>query len=843
MATSGNINVRRQLLAVGFTEHDYDNFMLLSSADRKAQSIASQMLVGTEECYSENTLQARNELKASLIEVLDNVRRPGNSRFSRLLHSIKRTMGLSLAPEQHALERAIALFAADRGELFKLAAEAVAESQKPVLYQFLGNLKSDRDFLLEVIKHDAFQGMQISADLRSDKEFFLAACQVNPYAADEANRDIRDLLLDDREFALAAVKIAGLSVFYIIGKAFKGDREFISAGLNSNNSNPSNLALVRHVAPYLEDRDLILELMERWPEMFSRLKSNWKNDEEVAWLACSKISTCIRNAGETVKANPAFFKRLLQIDPNLSLIESFTLPSPEDFKDKNTEMIRQKIRNKEVQTALLKIYAIYREEYLDCLNSFKPPLIAEYQLIALSLLCPLQTEPHSFKKVVDAMANLKGRPLRLAIKDSRTGLLQSLLELIVLKNPPLDFEELDLFFQGMPKDEKGNVSPIDLRKEILYIQAYLSTKERYTPTLKTILQEPFASRITKLKEPIIEIIRTFGVENPAPIIESARAKELLTYLRKHLENNELRPSISRLLQAIVNDNLKEERYQNNRSIHIQKIADEHPMLWEKWERFDFSSSLIKAEVATQKSAPFSFQEFLNDKMQHGHLPQELVDSLTEGESKAEHAKGFEECLGYLNECIFMQGSLENEKITRGIALFTQSYPDCEFINDLKSLLPKQAEQGRLIQLSDDWETLLACGTDVLGSCQGVDGDPGLNKCLLAYILDGKNRILCVKDDKNKIVGRVLLRLLLKENDEPALFMERYYGDQNYQVSIKEAAKKISMDLGLELYEEGAGKTLRSLGTSSDIFYEYSDAARDTGSVTTGVFSHLGELVT
>ena len=43
-------------------------------------------------------------------------------------------------------------------------------------------------------------------------------------------------------------------------------------------------------------------------------------------------------------------------------------------------------------------------------------------------------------------------------------------------------------------------------------------------------------------------------------------------------------------------------------------------------------------------------------------------------------------------------------------------------------------EGWKIVDTDDPEYLLMCGTAVKGSCQRVDGDPDLNKCLLVPFL-------------------------------------------------------------------------------------------------------------
>ena len=132
--------------------------------------------------------------------------------------------------------------------------------------------------------------------------------------------------------------------------------------------------------------------------------------------------------------------------------------------------------------------------------------------------------------------------------------------------------------------------------------------------------------------------------------------------------------------------------------------------------------------------------------------------------------------------------------------------------------------------------LLLSGSEVIGSCQKIDGDPNLNKGLLGYLLDGKNRLIVVKDDsEGKILGRALLKLLW-DGEKPVLFLERIYLNQKtssfYSQAIIEMALRKAKSLGLDLVTLNTGsieyeKPLQALGGPAS--FEYSDA-------TDGVFS-------
>lgn len=102
----------------------------------------------------------------------------------------------------------------------------------------------------------------------------------------------------------------------------------------------------------------------------------------------------------------------------------------------------------------------------------------------------------------------------------------------------------------------------------------------------------------------------------------------------------------------------------------------------------------------------------------------------------------------------------------------------EFKNDVKGILKalrSKAESWQKIESTDYWEDFLLMGTEVSNSCLRIDGDPKFNKCLLAYILDGKNKVIIVRDAEGKIAARSVLRILWSQRQQsPVLFMERVY---------------------------------------------------------------------
>ena len=112
---------------------------------------------------------------------------------------------------------------------------------------------------------------------------------------------------------------------------------------------------------------------------------------------------------------------------------------------------------------------------------------------------------------------------------------------------------------------------------------------------------------------------------------------------------------------------------------------------------------------------------------------------------------------------------------------SQSFPLEELVAE--SLLESQTQSNdsekEIVVESEDPFDLLLCGTDVSGSCMRVDGSPELNKGLLGYIMDGKNRLIAVKNPQGKILSRSILRILW-DGEKVVLFLERLYPESDFR---------------------------------------------------------------
>ena len=246
------------------------------------------------------------------------------------------------------------------------------------------------------------------------------------------------------------------------------------------------------------------------------------------------------------------------------------------------------------------------------------------------------------------------------------------------------------------------------------------------------------------------------------------------------------------------------------------------------------AKLVKAKKQTKEESP-SFDE------QHVKSVQALVNQFKKAaeETRSEFAIDDEE-----NQRLLLQKDLidlyRSEKATLSQQLgqlnkilLKLSKSREEFLNDVKGIVEalgkqKQSFDEYTLVNTDRFDFMLLCGTQVQGSCQRIDGVPGLNKCLLAYLMDGKNRLIAIKDKEGNIVARSILRLLWdSKGDVSVLMQERVYSniaDDNLTVALDMFAKAQSERLGVPLYrpDEAGTASLESFGSIAP--WEYVDSA-------------------
>ncbi|MEI6242267.1 MAG: hypothetical protein WCP39_02550 [Chlamydiota bacterium] len=302
--------------------------------------------------------------------------------------------------------------------------------------------------------------------------------------------------------------------------------------------------------------------------------------------------------------------------------------------------------------------------------------------------------------------------------------------------------------------------------------------------------------------------------------------------------------------SVLEGTFQKERYDLVKNPHLKNLFQDRPQLLEKWKK-GISQPLMNPMEAGSSSRPFEFLDFLKQKiLGDKHLDpnlypflasflveeskrKEILQSLLE-EMKKTHKEPEKTRLEMQIICMELSEKPLSQSSLEPLRNLQQLAQGTEFQNDI--LLPIQSLIGGVKKISgsevvitDHFEDLFLCGTEVMGSCQRIDGTPDLNKCLLAYLMDGKNQLLAIKNQKKSIEARAIIRILMDEQKkEPALYMESIYGSPHMEMTsaLENMAKQRAADLGLRLYSAigtGSETTLKSFGTV--VPYEYVDAHR------------------
>ncbi|MDN3508191.1 MAG: hypothetical protein P0S94_04650, partial [Simkaniaceae bacterium] len=299
-----------------------------------------------------------------------------------------------------------------------------------------------------------------------------------------------------------------------------------------------------------------------------------------------------------------------------------------------------------------------------------------------------------------------------------------------------------------------------------------------------------------------------------------------------LDDQNVQKEFNRFFISVLEGRHPEERYRTEVEInsHLHHIEKNAPDVLTKWRNGGEQERVMTDDSG---SKPFSFTDFLLEKSGDNHWHKDGVDQLPHLTSYLKTGKIDTNSSFFEKVCIELcqDSQITVDKIQAVISSFGQ--PDLEFANDLAGLtiqFQTKIKAGQVVTIvdTDDWEDLLLCGTEVSESCQRIDGNV-INKCLLAYIMDGKNRMIAIKGPRGKLISRAMLRLLWDDTEnKPILYLDRIYGVKSsifLEREIKAYAKKRAVALGCRLstsYLYNARPALvKSLG--SCVPFEYFDS--------------------
>lgn len=283
-------------------------------------------------------------------------------------------------------------------------------------------------------------------------------------------------------------------------------------------------------------------------------------------------------------------------------------------------------------------------------------------------------------------------------------------------------------------------------------------------------------------------------------------------------------SLKEFTTAVLEKRYSEWRYHERTGSHFDFVTKDRPQLRTEWqngetrtlEELQANEKLKKEADVKSSAAPLqNFNPFEHLKAKIKNVPADqgnLIQFLKDGDRKAaleaankiimtkklpqsakydstneETSKVFKaklevSIIKLLDPAIPAKNKID--EIDRILPNLINIYGDKEFAQGLKDIkkglqeesqmkAKAEAAQKYIFVDTDNWEDMLVCGTEVYGSCQRIGGNVNLNKCLLGYMVDPKNRAIVVKDAKTgQIVARRIMRLLWdKDTNKPVLFQE------------------------------------------------------------------------
>lgn len=372
-------------------------------------------------------------------------------------------------------------------------------------------------------------------------------------------------------------------------------------------------------------------------------------------------------------------------------------------------------------------------------------------------------------------------------------------------------------------------------KRVQFTKNHDQLNQKYFEAFKEKIPIPYVEDFTNVYE------STFGkFRNPNALISYAGSLSKGTYSERCLTL----PLLAKYMESVMNNTFKASRYTSS---HLDRIFRLKPSLKEKWTE-GAKKGLELENDATKSETAFDFKKALSQSIRDKHIEEETVPYLNQylleqneegaltGSDYSENflieaLKKNKPVKGRENkeiEVLLLQKNLINvikakdknqvlERLKTTLKYLPKFLEEKELKHDLErwiSILTNTYVKAKELTLedSDDACDLLLCGSEGISSCQRVEGDPYYNKCLLAYLLDGKNRLLVIKNADGAMKARAIIRLLWTR-DQPVLFLERIYTanfDKRMEKAIIDFAKERAraLDLPLVSYEIKSNESFR-----------------------------------
>jgi ankyrin repeat protein len=367
------------------------------------------------------------------------------------------------------------------------------------------------------------------------------------------------------------------------------------------------------------------------------------------------------------------------------------------------------------------------------------------------------------------------------------------------------------FLKNVTKNGFKNLEELSLVEVFLKLEnyfvlrEYISCKENPLAFLKQEMRALFEKNLDlkDVQDVETKYKNTFGkFRNPAGIFIYAAS------LTQHRERTRVKQLLSTYVKDVLEGRFLEERYNIANSVHLKTISEidgGHELLetWKKGKEIPLEE-LCEADSSTHSSKPNYLEIFKQKIVTDHHLGEDWWKKYPYLSKVLKDNENLEDVISNLNEDLKTKKEEPSEENLQEVALIEAQkkililcqpevsldetllkelidfFVGDELRNDLQGLLttppPKSKKTSAYTVCdTDDPQDIILMGQEIRGSCQRLGGDAHLNCGLLGPLLDGKYRIIAVKDTGGRLVARCLLKLLWdKELKKPVLFQERLY---------------------------------------------------------------------
>ena len=216
------------------------------------------------------------------------------------------------------------------------------------------SLKSDKEFILKLLKLEYICFAYIDYNLRNDKEFMMEAISINPETYEFASYELKN----DKEFALQAIRKNPLSFPYASDK-LKNDKDFTLQAINIS------FFVIEYIkTKFRDDKDIVLEFLkqDKYGDSLRFASNKLTNDKEFMLQVASLNVRALKNASDELKNNQEFILKAFEKDKRSIEFASDRLKNDKEFM--------AKINEKNSDSIYIEFEYVFKDDFLDRNESY-----------------------------------------------------------------------------------------------------------------------------------------------------------------------------------------------------------------------------------------------------------------------------------------------------------------------------------------------------------------------------------------------------------------------------------------------------------------------------------------